>query len=223
MLFGRRDDPDSYTIVDPTSPASEPFRSLRLAIDLRPEVRTGKALVFTSPEPHDGKSTIAANFALVAGVSLPRVLLVDCDLRQPSQHQIFRTPRAPGVVDVLSGSIDLARAAVRIGSSTSRVDMIPAGSALPHAGDIASSKAMGDFLLEAQSAYDLVVVDAPPILLASDAAGISAHEGVDTILVVRRSGRRRPLVQAVRKLALTDTNVLGLVVNRSGRLSAYAY
>ena len=82
---------------------------------------------------------------------------------------------------------------------------------------------MAEFLAEAQDAYDLVVIDAPPVLLASDAAGLSSHEGVDTILVVRRSGRKRPLVQAVRKLALTETNVLGLVVNRSGRLSAYAY
>src|SRR5438552_342516 len=96
-LFRRKRPAIGYErgLVDLSSPSAEPFRGLRLALSLRPEARTGKAILFTSAEAGEGKSTIAANYALVASLGQGDVLLMDGDLRRPILHELFGVPRAP--------------------------------------------------------------------------------------------------------------------------------
>ena len=210
------------SLVDVVGPSSEPFRGLRLAVELRPDVRRGNAIVFTSPNPGDGKSTVAANFALVAAISHGRVLLVDGDLRSPSLHEFFEVPRAPGLGDVIRDGMTLSQATRRIEFPAS-LDLLTAGSPLPRAADIAASRPMTELLEHARNEYELVVIDSPPVLAAADAAALASNPGTDVILVVKGTGRRRPVTNTVRKLELTGANVLGLVLNREGQLTPYNY
>jgi polysaccharide biosynthesis transport protein len=70
---------------------------------------------------------------------------------------------------------------------------------------------------------EAVVLDSPPVLSAADASGLASHAGTDVVMVVNRSGKRRHLASALRRLALTEANVLGVVVNREGALTADRY
>src|SRR3954470_1066516 len=93
-------------LVDPAGPASEPFRTLRLALDLRSDTDSRTVLV-TSAEPRVGKTTIAVNYALVSSLSHISVLLVDGDLRAPTVHEAFGLERSPGLVELIAAGGDL--------------------------------------------------------------------------------------------------------------------
>jgi capsular exopolysaccharide synthesis family protein len=208
-------------VVDPSQPSAEPFRGLRLALDLRRDSRRGNIVVFTSANPGEGKSTIAANYALVAALNQERVLLIDGDLRHPALHETFRVSRAPGVVDVLGGE-PLATAMRRV-RSLGQLDLLPAGRSVPGVGDLMSSKRMHDFVESAAASYGLVVIDTPPVLAVSDAASVATRADADVVLVVDRSSRRRAVTRALRELELVGANVVGIVLNHEGSVARYGY
>jgi capsular exopolysaccharide synthesis family protein len=208
-------------VVDPSHPSAEPFRGLRLALELRRESRRGNVVVFTSANPGEGKSTIAANYALIAALNQQTVLLVDGDLRHPALHETFRVPRAPGVVDVLGGE-PLAAATRRV-RTLGQLDLLPAGRQIPGVGDLMSSKRMHDFVESTASHFELVVIDTPPVLSVSDAASVATRSDADVVLVVDRSSRRRAVTRALRELELVGANVVGLVLNHEGTIARYGY
>jgi capsular exopolysaccharide synthesis family protein len=209
-------------IVDPGAPSSEPFRTLRLALQLRSSLRSGNIVVVTSADAADGKSTVAANYALLSSFGHANVLLVDGDLRKPSIHELFDLPRAPGLVELLASGPHLEPFTHSV-PTLGQLDVITAGRPIPRSGDLASSERMGAMLQQASKQYALVVIDSPPLLSSADAAGLATHPGVDVVLVTRKSSRRRQVLKALRKLDLIEANVAGIVVNREGRLATYGY
>ena len=208
-------------VVEPSQPSAEPFRGLRLTLELRGESRRGNVVVFTSANPGEGKSTIAANYALVAALNQQRVLLVDADVRNPSLHETFHVSRSPGLVDVLAG--DIPPSETHRVRSLGQLELLTAGRSVPGIGDLMSSKRMHAFVEAASSAYGLVVIDTPPVLSVSDAASIAARTDADVVLVVDRRSRRRAVVRALRELDLVGANVVGFVVNHEGSLARYGY
>jgi capsular exopolysaccharide synthesis family protein len=209
-------------LVDPGAPSAEPFRSLRLALELRPDQESGNIVAFTSADQGDGKSTVASNYALISAVSHRTVLLIDGDLRKPTLHEIFNVARSPGLTEALAegGAVDNFVLPV---PALGNLGLVPAGRPLPHSGDLSSSRRMGDLLAQASRQYGLVVLDSPPVLAGADAAGLASHKGVEMVLVANRSSRRRNVMKALRKLELIEANVAGIVLNRHGRLTTYAY
>src|SRR5687767_13720289 len=93
-------------LVEPDSASAEPFRALRLVIEAQLGASATKGLVFTSPRRRDGRSTIAANYAVVSAFVQRPVLLIDADMRQPILHEVFDRPRAPGLADALRARLD---------------------------------------------------------------------------------------------------------------------
>jgi capsular exopolysaccharide synthesis family protein len=205
-------------LVEPDTASAEPFRALRLAIEARSGSIETKGIVFTSPRPRDGRSTIAANYALMAAHVQRPVLLIDGDMRNPSLHTMFGLPLAPGLVDVLRDRLSPWQVAHTF-PALGGLHVITAGSPLPRPGDVAASPAMGSLLADAYSECEVVVLDSPPVLLAADASGLASHPETDVVMVVNRSGKRRHVQSALRELAVTDANVLGIVVNREGTLA----
>lgn len=209
-------------LVDPGSPSSEPFRALRLALQLPAVEHQNNVLLLTSAEQGEGKSTLAANYALVSAIGYRNVLLIDADLRRPTLHEFFGMPRSPGLVDLAASNGHL-KEFTRPVPNFGTLDLLTAGSPIRRSGDLTSSARMAAILEEGARTYALVVIDSPPLLSAADAAGISSLPGVSVILVVDEGARRRMVRRALRKLELVDANVAGAVMNREGRLSAYGY
>jgi len=211
--------PSRQALVDPGSPSAEAFRTLRLALQLRGEAEKGSSVLVTSAEPGAGKSTTAANFALVSALGRARVLLIDADLRKPVQHEIFGMARGPGLVEFLASGGPLERFVQR---GPDRLDVLTAGREVPRAGDVLSSSRMRDLLAEAAAKYDMVVIDSSPVLASADAEGMSGHD-VEVVFVVDRSSRGRDVTRAVRRLERLTAQIAGLVLNREGRQEDYGY
>jgi capsular exopolysaccharide synthesis family protein len=210
-------------LVDAGSRSAEPFRALRLAIAAvrREDGLQPRPLLVTSPAADDGKSTVAANYALVAASAGDRVLLLDGDLRRPSLHTFFDVARSPGLVETVEDRLDPAEA-VRPLPEFGGLELLTAGYATTRPGEVVSSRRLASVLDWARDRrYDSVVIDSPPVLGAADASALAAV-GTDVVLVVRRGARRRPATQALAELDLVGANVLGLVINRCGGPQEYA-
>ena len=205
-------------LIEPDSASAEPLRALRLAIEARVGSRETKGLVFTSPRAREGRSTLSANYALVAAHVQRPVLLVDADMRSPSLHEMFNLPLFPGLVDVLRDRLDPWQVTHTF-PSLGGLHVMTAGSPLPRPGDVPASPAMGELLERFYADCEAVVLDSPPVLSAADASGLASHDRTEVVMVLNRSGKRRQLVSALQRLAVTETSVLGLVVNREGTLS----
>jgi capsular exopolysaccharide synthesis family protein len=202
-------------LVDPDSPYAEPLRTLRLTTEARLGSSPTKGLVFTSPRVGDGKSTVAANYAVVTAFVQRPVLLIDADMRKPRLHEMFERPRAPGLVDALRDRLDLSEV-VHTFPTLGGLRVLTAGSPLRRPGDVAASAAMRTLLERAYEEYEAVVLDSPSVQTAADASSFASHPGTAVVMVVKRGGRRRPLANALRKVALPDVNLVGIVVNLEG-------
>ena len=146
------------------------------------------------------------------------MLLIDADMRKPNLHTMFDLPLSPGLVDVLRDRLDpweVTHTFPGLGG----LHVLTAGSSLHRPGDVAASPAMGDLLERAYDECEAVVLDSPPVLTAADASGLASHSRTEVVMITNRSGKRRYLVSALRKLTVTEANILGLVINREGALS----
>lgn len=214
--FGNAKPPKA--LVDPATASAESLRTLRLALQIRSDNRTGNSILFTSAEPGVGKSTVAANYSLIASMG-QSVLLIDGDLHRPSLHRFFGVDQAPGLVDLLAAGSGIDHVSRQVGPGTLR--LLAAGSQIAHVSDVAASERMGELLRDAANDYDQVVIDAPPVLASADAEGLASHPGVDVVLVVSPSSKRRMILKALRRLELIEAHVAGIVVNRAGRVASY--
>ena len=204
-------------LIDVRSPSAEPFRMLRLAVDLRPRENRKLPIVFTSASAGEGKSTVAANYALVAAQNERRVLLIDADLRKPIAAQAVRQVEcAPGLTEVIAADMQSRDVVKPIQENPGVLHLLTAGTPLPNAGDVVGSSRMATLFASMAEEYDLVVVDSPPVLAASDAATMASHTGADIAFVVGKGTRKRTVTRALGKLDLVGVNVLGFVMNREG-------
>jgi capsular exopolysaccharide synthesis family protein len=204
-----------HRLVEPSSTSAEPFRALRLALQLRTQSQATPTLLVTSAEPAAGKSTIAANYAGISARGGERVLLVDADVRNPAQHAIFGASRSPGLVEFAASRTPLADL-VQTVSVPQELDLLTAGRDVARASDVAHSPRIADLLAEASVNYDVVIVDAPPVLATAEAEALTAYDDVEIVFVVDRASRRRNVVKALRRLELIDAGIAGLVLNRDG-------
>lgn len=195
------------------------------------ELRT---LMVASAAPGDGKTTVAHHLAAAAARMGSRVLLVETDLRRPTLSRQLDIPAGPGIADVLIGAISMSEATQSIelngpdgdGARRRTLDVLVAGAALPpNPGELIESRAMEAVLRQAKSAYDLVVIDTPPLTAVSDAFPLLGK--VDGVIVVGRVGRnRRDVAERLHEtLTGADAPLLGVIANgfkASGR-GSYAY
>ncbi|MDB4948735.1 MAG: capsular exopolysaccharide family [Gemmatimonadetes bacterium] len=193
------------------SPQAEAYRTLRtnlLFSQLRQNLQT---LLVTSAGPGEGKTTTASNLAVTYAQQGVRVLLIDCDLRRPRQHELFNTPREPGLTQLVLGRAEPE--AVIHPTPVEGLFLLPAGALPPNPAELLGSERMSRTLAMLKERFDVVIVDSPPVLLAADASIIAAQ--TDGVLLVLRAGKtERPAArQAVSQLSTVGANVLGAVLN----------
>lgn len=217
------EDASRVLVQNPYSVASEAYRELRTNLQFVKLVENRRSVLVTSSLPGEGKSTATVNLAHVLAMSGARVLLVDADLRSPSVHRILGLEGDAGLTTVLIGQAELAEVTQYAG--TEGLDVITAGAVPPNPSELLGSSAMEEMLEEAAHHYDVVLIDAPPLLAVTDAAALS--QSVGGVLVVAQSERvrRAEFERALAKLETVDANVVGLVLNRVRGVSGsqYAY
>ncbi|WP_185736244.1 polysaccharide biosynthesis tyrosine autokinase [Nocardioides sp. LS1] len=201
--------------------ASEAFRKLRTNLIFMNVDSPPKVIVVTSPQPGDGKSTVAANLAAAVAVSGQPVVLVDGDLRRPTVAGSFQADEEIGLTDVLVGRLSVADA-LQPSGVTDNLKVLAAGRIPPNPSELLGSKAMRA-LLEQLAEHAMVIVDAPPLLPVTDAAILTA--AADGALVVISAGRTvdAELTQALGHLSAVNGRALGIIMNKSSRRSTGGY
>ncbi|NSW52430.1 MAG: polysaccharide biosynthesis tyrosine autokinase [Anaerolineae bacterium] len=191
---------------------AEAFRRLRTNVFSPKDHRAYKTFLVTSPVPKDGRSTIAANLGVIAGQSGRKVIIVDADLRSPSQHKIFNVENEIGLNDLLNGSSRLADAIQT--TMHPNVDLLPSGLP-PYNPEALDSENMLRLLETLKENYDVVLVDAHSSFSVTDPAVLAPK--VDSVLLVMRFGwdRKEVLQATLTHLEQVDANVLGIVANRT--------
>ena len=220
------------TILPPAE--AESFQLIRAHLRYFNVDRKVRTLLVASAAPGDGKTTIARHLAGAAARMGSRVLLVEADLRRPTIAKQLDIQSGPGLADVLIGAVMMGEATQTIdldassGESTKNrtFDVLVAGAALPpNPGELLESRAMETLLERAQSSYDLVVVDTPPLTAVSDAFPLLGK--VDGVVIVGRVGRnRRDVAQRLHEtLAGAGAPLLGVIANgfKARRNAPYSY
>jgi succinoglycan biosynthesis transport protein ExoP len=199
----------------------EAIRTLRNSILLTDFDRQLKSVLLTSASPAEGKSTVAAHLAATHASQHKRTLLIDGDLRRPSVHRLFQVPNSIGLSNVLLQQISWRDAVIRL-DDPNDLDILPAGPSTRRASDLVGSGLL-ELIEEATRVYDLVVLDAPPLL--GFAEPLQMATAVDGVIVVARAGEtsRKALSSVITTLGRLRANVVGVVLNEVHRQVSSGY
>ena len=218
--YGQR---NLITLANPKSPISEQYRTIRTNLEFTSIGQKLQMITVTSASNGEGKSTTAANLAVVYAQLGKRVLLIDCDLRKPTAQLTFNLSSQSGLSTILVGRSSLDRAIQQTG--VERLSLLTAGPIPPNPTELVASEQMVVLLEEVRRQYDIVILDAPPMMQVADAR-LLAKVADGTILVIGcENSDRQLVVKAKEQLERTGTHMLGLVLNKrkSGRHAYYAY
>jgi capsular exopolysaccharide synthesis family protein len=212
------EDPSGATTVEgvvqknSTGLMAESFRHIRTALLTRMDRRGYKTLLVATPKPGGGVSAIVNNLALSVAQNGRKVLVIDANLRRPAQHEIFGIASEPGLVELLQDKADPADC-VRTSTADASVDVLPAGHTADAPPELLEGNAFRRLLTGFEGQYDLVIIDAPPALLASDSQLLAKH--VDALVIVIRAMRdhRGMAERVLRLLDGQRADLLGIILN----------
>ncbi|SOC38477.1 CpsD/CapB family tyrosine-protein kinase [Ureibacillus acetophenoni] len=190
---------------------SEQFRTIRTNLQFSMPDKDLKTLLITSSIPGEGKSTNAANIAIVFAQEGKRVLLVDADMRKPTLHYTFPMSNSQGLSTILTRQHEFIEA-IEV-TDVNGLFLIPSGPIPPNPSELLSSKNMELFLETVVQEFDIVIFDAPPVLSVSDALILSNK--CDGTLLIVNSGAvdKSDVVKAKASLQASQATILGAVLN----------
>lgn len=206
--------------VGPESEAADAYRTIRTAIVFSNRSRRSKTLVVTSAVKGEGKSTLASNLAAAMAHAGERTLVIDADLRRPTQHRAFLVENRVGLSTVLSGQAEPQDAVRNTGAVG--LDLLPSGPIPPNPSELLSSRRFAEVLAQLSQSYDRIVLDAPPVLGMADALVLGARSDA-TLLVVRADvSDRRATEAAYAALVNIGVRSIATVVNAVRRRNSYS-
>ncbi len=189
---------------------NEAFRSLQANLRFLNADTPIKAIVVSSSLPREGKSTVAANLALVTAELGRKVLLVDGDMRKPSQHRIWRQNPDVGLSNVLTNQSKQEEAIIEVEPN---LYLLTAGTPPPNPIALIDSSQMGILISEWTKTYDLVIIDAPPLTVAADATLLSKKASGIVFVMRPNVVDKDSAMQSREILEQSEQNVLGMVLN----------
>ncbi|RMG40400.1 MAG: polysaccharide biosynthesis tyrosine autokinase [Planctomycetota bacterium] len=195
----------------PRSGEAEAFRVVRTRLLVSLHDEHHRVLQITSPEPNDGKTTVACNLALAVAQSGKRVLLLDADLRRPSIHKALGLRQDIGVTDILRGEIDWQTAVQH--TVENNLDVLPAGLPVDNPAELLSSHAFRHLLQTLRVEYDLVVVDSAPVLAVTDPCVVASLTDVVLFVVRLNKSRHSSTRRALELMHAHGARILGVVGN----------
>ena len=203
--------PENYVIWKPTSAYAESVRSLRTGILLSDQDVKPRVIVMTSARPNEGKTAISCAMARINALGGRRTILVDLDLRKPEIHKRLPSARQDGIAEYLSGQASLQDVIQK--DAQSGVEFIVAGRPVANCGELLRSSQLETLIDHLSQGYDLVVLDAPPVLAVADTRLI-ARLAQKTVFVVRWAETPREVVRlALRQLADAGADIAGVVIS----------
>lgn len=194
----------------PKSIDAEAYRSLRSNIEYSSFDDEYRVIVVTSSVPGEGKSTTSGNLAIALAQSGNSVLLVDCDMRKPSIHKMFKISNAAGTAELLLRKKLFEEVANKYNEN---LTIITAGKIPPNPSEMLASRAMTAFIEEMKKEFKYIILDTPPLQAVTDAQVLSTKaDGV--LLIVRAGSTKREMVfNSVDLIKKVQGKVIGTVLN----------
>jgi polysaccharide biosynthesis transport protein len=196
--------------TDPRSPIAEAYRALRTSL-LLASADSPQVIVITSTLPREGKTTTAANLAVVFSQIGKGVLLIDADLRKPRLRKMFKTHGEVGLVNYLTGNAPVEEIIQE--TSIPHLSIIESGPIPPNPSELLASERMRQLLAWGRESYAFVILDSPPVLAVTDAVVLATNaDGV--VLTIHGGVTPREVVQrAAERLRMSNIHVLGALLN----------
>lgn len=216
--------PELRAVFEPRGQIAEAYRAVRTSLYFSARGGGQSVIQVTSPNPGDGKSTLAGNLAVSVANSGKRVLLLDADFRRPRCHKVFGVDNTVGVTAMIDGDFELADVIQQ--TEIENLSILPCGRRPPNPSELLTSRKFSDLLEVLREQYDLIIVDTPPVLAVTDPLNVAPR--VDGVIVVLRltKSARASSQQTLEALEEVGAKVLGVVVNGVGggqTYSAYGY
>ncbi|GLC28688.1 CpsD/CapB family tyrosine-protein kinase [Clostridium omnivorum] len=217
---------DVISLKNPKSVVAEAFRTLRTNIQFSSLDNELKTIVVTSTQPSEGKSTVLVNLAVTMAQSGKKVVLLDCDLRKPTIHRKLGVPNKNGLTTLLSKEKSLQECLQLLG--VPNLYIITSGPIPPNPAELLGSKRMKGLLQELKEHFDVILIDAPPVLAVTDSQILSTL--TDGVLFVTAYGttEKEAVVRAKELIEKVGGKILGVVMNKmpadtKGSYTGYYY
>lgn len=198
-------------VLEPQDPAVESLRSLRTALQFAMLDAPNNIVLITGPTPGIGKSFTSANFAAVLGAANKRVLLIDADLRKGHLNQYFGLHRSKGLSEVIAGTLTLQDALHK--QVAPMVDFLSTGTMPPNPAEVLMTPTTQALLQQLSALYDLVIIDTPPVLAASDTAILAPLAGAVFMVARAEVTSLSELQESAKRLLQSGVPTRGVIFN----------
>jgi capsular exopolysaccharide synthesis family protein len=197
---------------NPKSRVAEAFRTLRTNIQFSALDGDIKSVVVTSSGPGEGKSTVIVNLAITMAQTGKRVLIIDCDLRLPTVHKKLELPNLEGLTNMIIQDKKIEE--VVLSTKIENLYALTSGPIPPNPSELLGSKKMKNVLEELENSFDMILIDAPPVMIVTDAQILSTK--VEGVLLVACYGQaeKYALVKSKELLDKVGAKTLGVVMNK---------
>ncbi|KXA45639.1 capsular biosynthesis protein [Staphylococcus sp. HMSC072B07] len=212
------------THYDPKSVISEKFRGIRTNIMFSTANDDVKTLVITSEKPGVGKSLVSANIAVTYAQAGYKTLLIDGDMRKPTQHYMFNTSNIDGLSNLIISKSYFEKAITK--TEIDNLDLLTSGPIPPNPSELIGSIQFQNHLEELKEIYDFIIIDTPPVNTVTDAQLFSEISGYAALVINVKNNDRKSILKSKELIENTGAKVLGVVLNKTEHeknSSYYAY
>ena len=196
---------------NPKSPVSEAYRTIRTNIQFAGVDKAMKTIVFTSTAQDEGKSTVVANLGIVMAQAGQKVVIMDCDFRNPTQHRLFKLQNK-GLSNCIATGKDVLE--IVQSSGTPGLDILTSGPVAPNPSEILASNRMKTVIEELKEKYDYVLIDTPPVLPVTDSSVIGSIADGTILLTAWNQITPAMAKEAKTRLEQAGAKILGVVLNK---------
>jgi capsular exopolysaccharide synthesis family protein len=207
----KKEDADVGLLEDASTPAAQAVLRLQTDIDFASVDKKVQCYAITSAEENAGKSTTAGNLAVMYAQRGLKILLIDMDIRRPTQYRLFGVSNKVGIVDYITGVEDDLTKVIK---KVKDVDLITAGAHTPFPSKIIESDKMIDFIKKMRKAYDYIIIDTPPLQLFPDAMQVNKLVDGYIFVAAQHLSKKAEIVESMKSMADNGLNIIGIVIDR---------